>query len=185
MKKNAIITTLDQVTTAAELVALVSWQGVSTKPEDIGRMQDIIGHSTIEELDRLANDHGQCDMNGNPDPNGTWSSGRRGTRDTFYHLLSIIWNWQDLMNFWNEHTNPDHFRVKELEEKVKKAEAACKRFNEDYNELRKGAEELSNHKAKLTAVAMDQKNRLEAQAREIMEFKAKLYDLMVKENGAA
>lgn len=183
MKKNAIITTLDQVTTARDLVALVSWQGVSTKLEDIRRMQDIIGHSTIEELDLLANDIG---ADGYPDnPKSTTFSGRRGTRDTFYHLLSVIWNWQDLLNFWNEHTNPDHFRVKELEEKVKKAEAACKKFNEEYNELRKGAEELSNHKMKLTEVAMDQKNRLAAKDREIMELKAKLYDLMVKGNGAA
>lgn len=183
MKKNAIITTLDQVTTARDLVALVSWQGVSTKLEDISKMQDIIGHSTIEELDLLANDIG---ADGYPDnPKSQVFSGRRGTRDTFYHLLSVIWNWQDLLDFWNTHTNPDHFRVKELEEKVKKAEAACKKFNEDYNELRKGAEELSNHKMKLTEVAMDQKNRLAAKDREIMELKAKLYDLMVKGNGAA
>ena len=38
---------------------------------------------------------------------------------------------------------------------------------------------------KLTEVAMDQKNRLAAKDREIMELKAKLYDLMVKGNGAA
>ena len=64
-------TKLEQIETAAELVTLVSWQGVSTKQEDICRMQDIIGHSTIEELDRLANFTGD-------------KSGKPGTQKYFY-----------------------------------------------------------------------------------------------------
>lgn len=94
MKKNAIITTLDQVTTATELVGLVSWQGVSTKQEDICRMQDIIGHSTIEELDLLANDIG---ADGYPDnPKSQVFSGRRGTiKQTREWVLDKKMPWWD------------------------------------------------------------------------------------------
>ncbi len=77
----------DDIKTAADLVRHVSVHGLSTKEEDIFRAQDIFGHSTIEELDTLANDIGRNNENGEPDPNGSWSSGRKGTRDTFYFIL--------------------------------------------------------------------------------------------------
>lgn len=183
MKKNAIITTLDQVTTATELVGLVSWQGVSTKQEDISRMQDIIGHSTIGELDLLANDIG---ADGYPDnPKSQVFSGRRGTRDTFYHLLSVIWNWQDLLDFWNKHTNPDHKKLEETKAELQRHKEWLKQKTDRVVDLNSQLEEAAT-----VAVDAQSENRKLQQAlhdkdREIMELKAKLYDLMVKENGAA
>ena len=181
----AIKTKLEQIETATELVALVSWQGVSTKQEDICRMQDIIGHSTIEELDRLANDHGQCDANGNPDPDGTWYCGRRGTRDTFYHLISIIWNWQDFLNFWNEHSNPDHKALAEAKEELKKYKDWHIGDSSRIQELNGQIEEASGKWCEEFRKRADLERQLAAKDLEIMELKAKLYDLMVKGNGAA
>jgi len=183
MEKATIITTLDQVTTAKELVALVSWQGVSTKQEDICRMQDIIGHSTVEELNLLANDIG---ADGYPDnPKSTTFSGRRGTRDTFYHLLSVIWNWQDLLNFWNENTNPDHKALEEAKAELKKYEkwhiGDSSRIKELNDQIHEAADKWSEEYDKRTALEY----QLKVKNQEIMQLKAKLYDLMVKENGAA
>ena len=183
MAKAAIKTQLDQIETATELVALVSWQGVSTKQEDICRMQDIVGHSTIEELDRLANDIG---ADGYPDnPNSTTFSGRRGTRDTFYHLLSVIWNWQDLLNFWNEHTNPDHKALAETKKELKKYTDWHIGDSSRIHELNGQVEEAANAAVNAKGEVSKLQQTLKDKDREIMELKAKLYDLMVKENGAA
>ena len=158
-------TQLSQIETAAELLTLVGWQGVSTKQEDISRMQDIIGHSTIEELDRLAND--------------------KGTQSGFYHLLSVIWRWDDLIEFWNKHTNPDHKEMEEVKVELKRHKEWLKQKTDRVVDLNSQLEEAAT-----VAVNAQSENRKLQQAlhdkdREIMELKAKLYDLMVKENGAA
>ena len=48
----------DSIKTASDLVADVQLNGLSTDQEDICRAQDIFGHTSIEELARLANDTG-------------------------------------------------------------------------------------------------------------------------------
>ena len=67
----------DSIETAAELVAEVQAHGLSTAQEDICRAQDIFGHTSVEELAHLANDIGRNNAQGEPDPHGSWSSGRR------------------------------------------------------------------------------------------------------------
>ena len=69
----------DSIKTAAELVAEVRLHGLSLAQEDITRAQDIFGRSSIEELVALANDIGRNNDKGEPDPKGTWSSGRPAT----------------------------------------------------------------------------------------------------------
>lgn len=165
-------TKLEQIETAAELVTLVSWQGVSTKQEDICRMQDIIGHSTIEELDRLANFTGD-------------KSGKMGTQSYFYHILSVIWRWDDLIEFWNKHTNPEHKQMKEANELLMKCEKELKFANEILEKKNKDEEDFRKRYCELLDKSMDQEKAIAAKDREIMELKAKLYDMMVKENGAA
>jgi len=170
-------TKLEQIETATELVQLVSWQGVSTKQEDICKMQDIIGHSTLDELIKLANDNGRCDANGNPDPDGTWCCGRRGTRQDFYHLLSVIWNWEDLIRFWNEHTDPGYKELRELREHSKDMEEQINRAAQEKATSR----DMYNHQAERAHNAEKKVEELEA---EILKLKAKLYDMMTN-NGAA
>ena len=168
----------DEIKTAADLVNHVSLHGLSTKEEDISRAWDIIGHSTIEELDTLANDIGRNNENGEPDPNGSWSSGRKATRDTFYFILFKIWNYEDAVRFWNEHTNPEHNQLIA----IKEMNAAN---NKKVAELQEQVE--SEHKSrleetKLAIEAEEKARRLQSELHDrdmtIMELKAKLYDLM-------
>ena len=168
----------ENIKSAKELVKHVMAHGISTKDEDIVVAQDIIGHSTIEELDELANDIGMEDRNGNPDPKGTIYSGKRGTRDTFYFILFHVWSWEDATRFWNQHTNPEH-------EELDKLRTA-------YDDLKKQSDYIDEehdkeHKARLTETsarleAEDKVRKLEAELHDrdmaIMELKAKLYDMM-------
>ena len=105
----------DSIQTAAELVAEVQAHGMSTAQEDICRAQDIFGRTAVEELVRLANDIGRNNDQGQPDPQGSWSSGRRSTQGTFYTIAFSIWNWEDATRFWNLHTNPERQTWKEVE----------------------------------------------------------------------
>ena len=167
-----IKTQLNQIETAAELISLIMWQGVSTKQDDICRMQDIIGNSTIEELDRLANFTGD-------------NSGKPGTQKYFYQLLSVIWRWDDMIEFWNKHTNPDHKKLEEVKVELQRHKEWLKQKTDRVVDLNSQLEEAAT-----VAVNAQSENRKLQQAlhdkdREIMELKAKLYDLMVKENGAA
>lgn len=150
-------TKLEQIETAAELVALVSWQGVSTKQEDICKMQDIIGHSTLDQLDVLAND--------------------KNTQSRFYHLLSVIWNWEDVIRFWNEHTDPGYKELRELRKTAKDMEEQIRQADIDRVTLG----DMRNHQAERAHSAEQKVKELEA---EILKLKAKLYDMMTN-NGAA
>lgn len=168
----------DSIKTAADLVAEVRMNGLSVSQEDICRAQDIFGHTPMEELDRLANDIGLDNENGEPDPHGTWSSSRPATQGTFYRIAFAIWSWEDAVRFWNQHTNPEHFAFDEV-----KAENA---------RLRKAKEELEDTKEALLheqemATAEIEKLRkdensviaaLEDAEAEVVRLKAELYDYM-------
>lgn len=171
----------DNIKTAADLVHEVMAHGMSTKIEDICRVQDIFGHSTIEELDGLANDTGMNDENGSPDPKGTWSSGRRETRSTFYSILFQIWNYEEATRFWNQHTNPDYEELKVLREEcngLRKRNAELEeRRAELLEDSKRGAEYITEQ---VNRIAELEKTVSDAEA-EIVRLKAKLYDLTTKE----
>lgn len=161
----------DKIKTAKELLTEVQAHGLSTKIEDICRAQDIFGRTSIEELDALANDNGM---------DGSMSTGRRGTQAVFYQVLFSIWNWEDATRFYNQHSNNEY---KEL--------IACRdNANKTRGELASEKEMAElEHRATLDERARNVKlteslNKLEAELHEremkIMELKAKLYDLMVK-----
>lgn len=170
----------DNINTATDLVKEVMCHGLSTKAEDICRAQDIFGNSSVEELVSLANDIGRNDEHGNPDPKGSWGSGRKGTQNTFYSIAFSIWNWEDATRFWNQYTNPDK-------------ETLAKTF-EDNISLKRQVELLSEQEDRLSRDAIESESKwkstyeqfreqearaLKAEA-EIVQLKAKLYDLMVK-----
>lgn len=170
----------DEIKIAADLVREVMLHGLSTKQEDICRAQDIFGNSSIEELASLANDNGRNDEYGNPDPKGSWSSGRKGTQSTFYSIVFSIWNWEDATRFWNQHTNPD----KEMLVKTYGENAVLKKQNESLterrNQLLQEVEEAANKWQSTYEQFREQEERaLKAEA-EIVQLKAKLYDLMTK-----
>lgn len=170
----------DNIKTAKELVREASVHGFSTNQEDICRAQDIIGHSTIEELDWLANDIGRENENGEPDPNGTCYSGRRGTRDIFYSILFNIWNYEQATRFWNEHTNPERKELNDLRQKNKVMDALAEKVTARNDELEKQTEQAAQEIGKLHEELAEEKRRADEAEAEIIKLKARLYDLLVK-----
>jgi len=156
----------DSIKTAADLVSEVKLHGLSTDQEDICRAQDIFGNTPIVELAALANDIGQ---------NNHYS-----TQGTFYMIVSHIWNWEEVTRFWNQYTNPQTEELEELKssyivlkkEEVRKSEAAAKEHDlrlAETSEKLKLKEEVEKLRAELHDRNMD-----------VMELKAKLYDLLVE-----
>ena len=166
----------DQITTPAELVSEIRFHGMSTEQEDICRIQDIFGNAPIEELVRLANDIGRNNEKGEPDPKGSWSSNRPATQSTFYMILSHIWNWEEVTRFWNQHTNPQTEELKELRStnngltaKLDKLLADQKVNDGDINRLERQL--------------IDAQHRAEEAEAEVIQLKAKLYDLLAEKKG--
>ena len=171
----------DKIGSAKELVHEVMVHGFSTKQEDICRAQDIFGNATIEELDELANDIGRNNANGEPDPNGSWSSGRRETRSTFYSILFQIWNWEQATSFWNQHSNPEYKELRTLRGENKNLSKQIDAVRVTRDDLMKQLEEKQNA---LTDIAYERNElqlRAEAAEAENIKLKAKLYDLLIKD----
>lgn len=177
----------DSIKTAADLVAEVQLNGLSTAQEDICRAQDIFGSTSVEELARLANDTGMNNEKGEPDPKGTWSSTRKATQGTFYMIVSHIWNWEEVTRFWNRHTNPEHKQVEELREKLKAEMAEHSNTKKALEEQRVSTD--AEHKFLLAerGKRIEQGEKIESLKAEIhdrdmtiMELKARLYDLLVE-----
>lgn len=180
----------DSIRTAAEMVQEVRMHGLSTAQEDLNQVADIFGRSNVEELVTLANDIGRNNENGEPDPKGSWSSNRLPTQGTFYYIISHIWNWEEVTHFWNLHTNPEHERlvearavwddlkgqIGELEGKLEASKAEVKAEHEarlaETSEKLKAQEEIDRLNGELHGKDM-----------EIMELKARLYDLLVGKEG--
>lgn len=176
----------DSIKTAEELLKEVAAHGLSTKPEDICRAQDIFGRSEVKELIRLANDNGRLNgFDGEPDPRGTYSSGRVGLSKYFYQVAFKIWSWEDATRFYNQHSNFP------MIDAMDRAEKFCEE-NEQLNVALAAANDATaqEHEMRLeeTAAKLDAQkeiDRLKAELHDrdmaIMELKAKLYDLMMKE----
>lgn len=166
----------DSIETAAELVAEVQAHGLSTAQEDICRAQDIFGHTSVEELARLANNIGRNNDQGEPDPHGSWSSGRKATQGTFYAIAFSIWNWEDATRFWNLHTNPERqtwqtakLTIGELQHKVTATEIERDAAKDLLRASEKKASDL------IDALTDAERRACTAEA-QVLALKAKLYD---------
>lgn len=177
----------DKIKTPKDLLVQVSMHGFSTKIDDICRAQDIFGRAPIEDLVALANDNGRLNDQDEPDPEGTWSSGRRGYQQAFYQVLFHIWNWEDATRFYNQHTNPDFKRMKlsvaELETELTEARTEAEEHKEDCQiwEERYGTERAAH--AETRKEADFYRAGYEAAHQEIIALKAKLYDMMMAQEG--
>ena len=151
--------TYDFINTAMGLVQEVAINGLSTNINDICRAQDIIGHSTVGELEEVANSRDEF-------------AGKRAG-NIFYFIIFEIWDWERATRFWNEHSNPEHEEVKELRKEKKELamglDSLSERFREQSNKWRKAAQE----KAELEI-------KCRKQEEEILRLKARLFDLMDK-----
>lgn len=169
----------DNIKTAKGLVELVSIHGLSTEVEDICRAQDIFGRATIEELDELANDIGRNNEKGEPDPKGTWSSGRKGTQSVFYSILYHIWSWEEATRFYNQHTNPDYQELLELRAENKTITGHVESLRNRREELLAEVKESADLLCEQIQKTNEATKRAEAAEEEIVRLKAKLYDLMI------
>lgn len=180
----------DSIKTPKELLTEVAMHGFSTKLEDICRAQDIFGRASIGDLVSLANDNGRQDGNGNPDPDGDWSSGRDGTRKYFYQVLFQIWHWEDATRFYNQHTNKEFLEGKEATEKLRGE-------MRDHSDTKKALKEQFQKTQEQHQLVLDERRRAnDAETKalhledeihdrdmQIMELKAKLYDMMMAQEG--
>lgn len=174
----------DSIKTAEELLKEVAAHGLSTKPEDICRAQDIFGHSEVKELIRLANDNGRLNgFDGEPDPRGTYSSGRVGLSKYFYQVAFHIWSWEDAVRFYNQNSNFVYIdrmeESKALRARVKTQETMIEGLKQDIE----GEHNRCRAAEKETEAANKKIYHLEAEVHDrdmtIMELKARLYDLLV------
>ena len=175
----------DKFDNVKDLLVEVRMRGFSTKQEDVIRAQDIFGHSTEDELAELANDNGRRDgFNGKPDPRGSFSSGHEGLSKYFYQVLFSIWNWEDATRFYNLHSN---FPLIDAMKERTELKERIKVLNDELTKVKADREqEHKNHREAVSAELAAQKriDLLEAEAHyrdmEIMELKAKLYDMMME-----
>ena len=178
----------DNIKTARELVAEVALNGISTTDEDICRAQDIFGQSSVGELKELAKDF----------------SGVHGKTVSceFYHIISVIWAWEDAVRFWNETSNREHQEVQDLREEV---DALGRKNDTYYKEIENLRVELKDAKNEVleiqerqidkdiqaekeaaharecdAAYAKAHADQIAALEEEIIRLKAKLYDYMEK-----
>lgn len=166
----------DNIKTAAELVAEVRANGLSTDQKDICRAQDIFGHTPIEELDRLANDIGRDNDKGEPDPHGTWSSSRPATQATFYQIAFTIWHWEDAVRFWNQHTNPEHTAFEEVKAENARLRKAKDELEDQRDTLQHEQEMATREIESLRADERTMLSALEDAEAEVVNLKAELYD---------
>lgn len=152
----------EKITTARELINMVRIRGLSTKTEDICRAQDIIGHTTEDKLDELANEAPEI-------------------RNQFYHILFHIWSWEDATRYYNQHTNPEYKKLRSEADKVRGLEAMVKQSEKYADDLAKKVNEGRDAFTQQWNRAEKEKARAEAAEAEIVKLKAKLYDLMMQE----
>lgn len=161
----------DDIETAAELIREVAAHGISMEIDDKNRAADIFGNSGIAELKALANDTGRDNDSGEPDPNGAWSSGRKPTQGIFYFIAFSIWNWQQAVDFYNEHTDPTRAEVRRLRKENADLDAALKEVTRERDAA---ADTLNNVNSQLQKSAAACENLTE----QVIALKARLYDLM-------
>ena len=171
----------DSINSPKELLEMVKFHGLGTEIEDICRAQDIFGRATLQELIALANDNGKMNINGETDPNGTWSSGRDGLQKTFYSVLFHIWNWEEATRFWNQHTNPEYANLRKQAEAAKKTSEALKIAEYSREILENNERAFRDDLKKAEDDNRNLTEKVKAQEEEIMKLKARLYDLMVTE----
>lgn len=177
----------DDIKTAKELVYEVQMHGLSTDQADLNRAADIFGHSAIRDLACLANDIGLNNEDGEPDPNGTWGTGHKPTRNTFYSIASRVWNWEELVNFWNRTSNPEHDEVIELRATCNSLRENIvdrdRRIHEAYARIEAKDKALTDISAAISEATDDNeclKKKIHDKELEILKLKARLYDLLAE-----
>lgn len=152
----------DNIETAADLIREVRAHGLSTATEDIVRAQDILGHSTVGDIDFLASG-GEKDCYGNAKHD--W------IQRTLFHVVFACWDLERAVALYNQHVTGYPSQLQEAQGKLRQEmeeHAAAKEMARTYHE------ELE---AKKTTLLLAEYERDELRS-EVQKLKAKLYDLM-------
>ena len=174
----------ENIKTVKELLNEVTAHGLSLAPEDIAKAQDIVGHAPVGELIALARDNGRRNKNGEPDPDGPWSSGSDGTQQRFISLLFNLWHWEDAVRFYNEHVNPV---IRDMKAEQSALVESYDLLSKNYAELLSAKEAVDNENVALykqlknrNAMKKSLQQDLKAKEQTILELKANLYDLITE-----
>ena len=160
----------DNIKTATALVSEVKANGLSMETEDICRAQDILGGAPVEELIGLAN--------------LTGPAGKMDMQSAFYLILTRAWNWSEVVQFWNVHTNPmakQFLELRDENERLRKEnEELTVKIKEAVDDMLDSAEEVGELTKRIESTQL----RVEEAETEVVRLKAKLYDLLVERKEA-
>lgn len=151
----------DEIKTAEEIINKIKGDGLSMQDEDICRVADILGHSTMEQLKKVANDD----------------------TETFYWTLFHVWNWRDAVDFWNRYTNRNTAELGTLQSEYTQAKSAIKSLEEQLAIAKTNAQTECDQYFKELRRANRLQEELHDKDQEICRLKAKLYDLMEEQGG--
>lgn len=136
--------------------------GLDINEESIVEYQDMIGHSTIEQLQELSNSE---------------------FKETFYRVYGHSYGTVEAIKFYCKNSEWMLSRLEEIDNLTEENNSLSVAFKEQVEmfkhqiELTEKAQRERDHNAALIA---EQKERIDAQEREIITLKAKLYDMMMK-----
>lgn len=161
----------DSIKTATELVAEVKAHGLSVETLDICRAQDIMGGAPVEELVGLAN--------------MTGPAGTRDTQSVFYMIISRVWNWSQMVEFWNRYTNPQTEELKRNRDAYDFVVDESEKLRAENDKLKDRVASLLAEQTELRTRTGDAQRAAEEAEAEVVRLKAKLYDVLVegKEGG--
>ena len=159
----------DSITTAADLVLEVRAHGLSTLTDDIVRAQDILGHSTVEEIAFLA-EGGEKDCFGN--------AKHDYIQRTLFQIVFSCWDRDRAVALYNEHVTRYPQQLKDAQQELRTEKAAHMDTTLQRNTLRAERDSMSGTCAKLQKSVEELCDERDALKLEILALKAKLYDQM-------
>jgi len=110
----------DEIDCVKSLICEIANHGMSAQQHDLNRIADIVGNATVGELAKIAN--------------STEKSGNMTVGARLYRILFKVWNYEQAVSFYNEHTLLVGLKNRELRKErdalAKDRELAWKKVNE-------------------------------------------------------
>ena len=99
-------------------------------------------------------------------------------------IVSHIWNWEEVVRFWNQHTNPQTEELKRNRDAYDFIVEGNKKLKNENDELKEQVSDLLERESELVTLMDDAQRRAEDAEAEVVRLKAKLYDLLVERKEA-
>jgi len=159
----------DNITTAADLISEVRANGLSTATEDIVRAQDILGRSTVEEIDFLAQG-GEINDSGKPK--------KEYIQKVLFQIVFACLDRERAVALYNKHVTRYPAQLEEAQGKLRQEIQEHNR-TKDYLDIESRMHKTAEDER--VALKENYTKLLEAHQAaeaEILQLKAKLYDMM-------